>query len=174
MSEQILAFLAFRPELLHAIDSKRPSWPSPRSWVMANTLLDAGLPIGAAVGDAAHAEFTAFVKVYAMLPVMDRILSDAPHDGDRWPEEPSARYALVLGLALRAESPVRAVAGFRWLVANSAPEWVQLFADDVANRMRANGQLGVLATITRSEPRFQEFAAAYAALTGYGPKVAEE
>ena len=109
-----------------------------------------------------------------MLPVMDRILSDAPSDGDLWPDEPSARYALVLGLALRAESPVQAVAGFRWLVDQSAPEWVQLYADDVANRMRANGHLGVLATITRTEPRFQEFAAAYAALTGYGPKAAEE
>ncbi len=174
VSEQILAFLSFRPELLHALDSKRPSWPSPRSWVMANTLLAAGLPIGAAVGEAAQAEFDAFVNVYAMLPVMDRILSDAPSDGDRWPAEPSERYALVLGLALRAESPVQAVAGFRWLVANSAPEWVQLYSDDVANRMRANGHLGVLATITRTEPRFQEFAAAYAALTGYGPKAAEE
>ena len=172
--EQILSFLSFRPELLHALDSKRPSWPSPRSWVMANTLLEAGLPIGSAVGEAAQAEFGAFIKVYEMLPVMDRILEDRWNLDDRWPDEPSARYALVLGLAMRAESPRRAVAGFRWLADRAAPEWVQLFADDVASRMRTKGQLGVLATITRDEPRFQEFVAAYAALTGYGPKDSDE
>lgn len=174
LSDHILAFLSFRPELLHSPDSKRPSWPSPRSWVMANTLLAAELPIGSAVGEAAQAEFTAFVRVYGLLPVMDRILDGAATEADAWPDEPSARYALVLGLALRAESPLRAVAGFRWLVDRGSPEWVQLFADDVANRMRTNEKMGVLATITRDEPRFQEFVAAYAALTGYGPKVSDE
>ena len=174
VSEQILAFLAFRPELLHALDSKRPSWPSPRSWVMANTLLAAGLAIGPAVGEPAEAEFTAFREVYEMLPVMDRILCGEATANDPWPNEPSSRYALVLGLALRAAEPTIALAGFRWLASHAAPEWVQLYADDVASRMRANGRLGVLATIAQSEPSFTEFVAAYSALTGHGPKDTEE
>lgn len=169
VGEEILAFLAFRPELLHALDAKRPSWPSPRSWVMANTLRNAGLPIAAAVGEPAQAEFDAFLGVYALLPVMDRILQDGSTPDDVWPTEPSARYALVLGLAQRADDPTKALAGFRWLADVASPEWVQLFADDVTNRMRAKQRLGVLATIARDEPRFREFVDAYAALTGHGP-----
>jgi hypothetical protein len=42
IAESILAFLAFRPALVHTIDAKHPAWPSPRSWVMANALLQAG------------------------------------------------------------------------------------------------------------------------------------
>jgi hypothetical protein len=172
VSEQILAFLAFRPELLHALDAKRPSWPSPRSWVMADTLRRAGLAIGPAVGEPAQAEFEAFLGVYSLLPVMDRILAGGATVADTWPDEPSARYALVLGLAQRAESPEMALAGFRWLVDGAAPEWVQLYADDVTARMRTKERLGVLATIARDEPRFREFVDAYAALTGHGPSEA--
>ena len=32
LNEQVLAFLAFRPTLLHKLSFKEPSWPSPRSW----------------------------------------------------------------------------------------------------------------------------------------------
>lgn len=170
INEAILAFLAFRPELLHALDAKRPSWPSPRSWEMANTLLGAGLSIAPAVGEPASNEFTAFLGMYELLPVMDRILTGEATEDDRWPDEPSARYALVLGLAQRADQPETALAGFRWLVTVAAPEWVQLYADDVASRMRAHGRLGQLAAISRSEPRFVEFVAAYSALTGHGPE----
>ena len=168
ISEQILAFLAFRPELLHALDPKRPSWPSPRSWVIANTLLHAGLSIAPAVGDSASEEFAAFADVYALLPTMDRILSD-PGANEPWPLEPSARYALVLGLAMRAAHPEAALNGFQWLAGCAAPEWVQLFADDVSSRLRALDRIGELAAIARDEPRFVEFVAAYAALTGHGP-----
>ena len=124
--------------------------------------------------EALHAGATTPGEKVAAGNARDRILEDRWNLDDRWPDEPSARYALVLGLAMRAESPRRAVAGFRWLADRAAPEWVQLFADDVASRMRTKGQLGVLATITRDEPRFQEFVAAYAALTGYGPKDSDE
>jgi MoxR-like ATPase len=167
--ERILAFLAFRPELLHALDAKHPSWPSPRSWEMANTLLAAGLPVGPAVGESAENEFNAFADVYALLPVMDRILEGTAIDEDRWPDEPSARYALVLGLAQRAEQPESAMSGFRWLADRAAPEWVQLYADDIASRMRAKDRLGMLAAISKDEPRFVEFVKAYASLTGHGP-----
>ena len=39
LDERIASFLAFRPSMLHALDPKRPAWPSPRSWEMANTLI---------------------------------------------------------------------------------------------------------------------------------------
>src|SRR5262249_53859508 len=50
MHEQILAFLAYRPQLLHQLDPQRWAWPSPRSWEMASVLYTAGLEIAPAVG----------------------------------------------------------------------------------------------------------------------------
>ena len=41
--EQVIAFLSFRPTLLHHIHPQQPAWPSPRSWEYASTLHDAGL-----------------------------------------------------------------------------------------------------------------------------------
>jgi MoxR-like ATPase len=167
LDERIPAFLAFRPQLLHALDTRRPAWPSPRSWEMANTLLAAGADIAPAVGDAAAAEFTAFCDVYGKLPGLENILT-AKGKGGVWPEEPSSRYALTLSLAFRAETAERALRGFRWLIANATPEWIQLYAADVAWRMRQSGQLGALATLTKQEPDFQNFVSEYAGLTGHG------
>lgn len=59
LDERVVAFLTFRPELLHA-PSERPAWPSPRSWEMASQLRAAGLSIAPAVGEEAAAEFEAF------------------------------------------------------------------------------------------------------------------
>lgn len=36
--EQAIAFLSFRPTLLHKLDPQQPAWASPRFWVMASTL----------------------------------------------------------------------------------------------------------------------------------------
>ncbi|MCX7783692.1 MAG: MoxR family ATPase, partial [Meiothermus sp.] len=66
--ERILAFLAFRPSLLHQMDAKSPAWPSPRSWEMASHLLKAGLAIVPVVGEAAAAELAAYEQVYEVLP----------------------------------------------------------------------------------------------------------
>ena len=71
ISERVIAFLSFRPNLLHALDTKNPAWPSPRSWEMASRLLSANLEISPAVGDGAAAEFAAFEKVYAALPDLE-------------------------------------------------------------------------------------------------------
>jgi AAA domain (dynein-related subfamily) len=167
LDDRIAAFLAFRPQLVHALDAKRPAWPSPRSWMMASRLLAAGLDIAPAIGEAAAGEFTGFLSVYASLPNLDALL-----DGDGaavpFPEEPSARYALVLGLSSRASRADRALSGFRWLVDRADAEWVQLYVADVSVRLRESGQLGVLATLAGSDSAFATFAAQYAALTGHG------
>ena len=61
--EQILAFLSFRPELLHKLDAQQPAWPSPRSWVMASTLHKVGLDIATVIGaGAAAALFARFAS----------------------------------------------------------------------------------------------------------------
>ena len=35
VSDRIVSFLSFRPELLHKMGSNQPAWPSPRTWMMA-------------------------------------------------------------------------------------------------------------------------------------------
>ena len=179
IDERIAAFLAFRPQLLHSIDPKRPAWPSPRSWEMASSLLSAGLPIAPAVGEGAATEFDGFCSVYAMLPALDAILDAKKPTGSRgskslvWPDEPSARYALTLGLANRAGDPQRALNGFRWLASQATPEWVQLFTTDVAWRLRAMGSFGVLTELAKSEPAFRSFHDEYASLSGHGAPITD-
>jgi MoxR-like ATPase len=170
LDERIGAFLAFRPQLLHDLDSKRPAWPSPRSWEMANSLLRAETDIAPAVGDAAAGEFEAFCEVYGRLPELDLILNGdaAKNTAVAWPDEPSARYAMTLSLAQRASEAERALHGFHWLSTRATPEWVQLYAADVSWRLRSLGRLGVLASISKREPEFSRFVSEYAGLSGHG------
>ncbi len=156
LSEQVLAFLAFRPSLLHQIDAQRPAWPSPRSWLMANQLRGAGLAVEPAVGPAAAGEFEAFCAVYTGLPDLESILagkSKAP-----FPAEASARYATVLGLVVRAENASSAVNALAWLVRSAGAEWVQFFATDLFRMMREKGQFGDLARQISANAELKDFA----------------
>ena len=165
LHEQVLAFLAFRPTLLHKLNAKEPCWPSPRSWEMASRLHQAGLAVDPAVGEAAAAEFRAYLKVYNKLPDLDRILAGK---GGRlkFPEEPSGRWATTIGLTMRTTSAEQGLAGFQWLVEKSSAEWVQLFASDLIGQMRRSNQLGVLAQMVSEEPNLQSFLQDYRQLLG--------
>jgi hypothetical protein len=157
ISEQILAFLSFRPTLLHHIDAQRPAWPSPRSWTMANQLREVGLGIDPAIGPAAASEFEAFCAVYENLPDLESILAGK---GDRaeFPIEVSARYATVLGLAFRAQSAQQGVNGLLWLVKLGGAEWVQFYATDLFRLMREKGEFGNLARLMGATPELKAFA----------------
>ncbi|DAC14268.1 MAG TPA: hypothetical protein D7H86_03100, partial [Candidatus Poseidoniales archaeon] len=50
IDDRIISFLNFRPKLLHKIDKNSPSWPSPRSWDIADKLLKADLTVDPAIG----------------------------------------------------------------------------------------------------------------------------
>lgn len=154
--EQIIAFLSFRSNLLHKLDPQQPAWPSPRSWVMASLLHQAGLDITPAVGSETTAEFTAFIKLYQTLPELTRILNN---QGDAIPfsEEPSVRYATTIGLAMRAHDATQAYNAFTWLSKVAATEWVQLFAVDLFRSMRNKQQIGALATLVQKNPQLQGF-----------------
>jgi hypothetical protein len=167
LDERLAAFLSFRPQLLHAMDVRRPAWPSPRSWMMASRLLAAGLDIAPAVGDAAAGEFDAFTTVYASLPDLELVL-EGKGRSITLPSEPSARYAMVLGLAIRARTAARGLHGFRWLTKQADAEWVQLYAGDLAAHLRGLGQIGLLATMAAKDPAFGAFVASYSSLTGHG------
>jgi MoxR-like ATPase len=164
LNERIVAFLSFRPNLLHALDSKSPAWASPRSWEMASKLLAANLEIAPAVGEGAAAEFAAFEKVYAALPDLEPILNgDLSRD---FPAEPSARYAATVGLTVRADSAQHAINAFLWLSQKASPEWVQLFASDAFPRLRMRGQIGRFAELVRDQPSLKTFLSEYLELIG--------
>jgi MoxR-like ATPase len=163
--EQIIAFLSFRSSLLHKIDPQQPAWPSPRSWVMGSKLHYAGLDIAPAVGGGTKAEFDAFIKLYETLPDLMPILEG---NGDKvlFPNEPSTRYATVIGLTVRAVDANQAYNGFTWLNKVATAEWVQLFAADLFRVMRSRGQMGVLAKLIKKDPALQKFLQDYQQLIG--------
>ncbi len=134
LHERLLAFLAFRPELLHRLDAQQPAWPSPRTWELAHRLLQADLPVHAAVGDAAAGEFEAFVQVYASLPNWQKILAGIP--GEAFPENPGARFALITSLAHHCQTVEQAVNTAVWLTENAPHEWGQLFFKELMPALR--------------------------------------
>lgn len=140
LAEQILAFLTFRPELLHRLDTVSPAWPSPRSWEMASRLHALGLDIAPAVGEAAAAEFAAFVRLYAELPDLGAVLR-GQGAGLGLPSEASVRYAAVVGLAARAEDPQQAGHAMRWIGEHGGAEWLQLYFVNLLPRLRLRGGL---------------------------------
>ncbi len=164
LNERIIAFLAFRPNLLHAPDNARPAWASPRSWEMASKLLAAGLPIAPAVGEGTEAEFRAFERIYSSLPEIDAILNGATHL--EFPTEPSARYAVTIGLAIRGSGVEQVLNAFKWLVNKAEVEWVHFYVQDALAKIRSLGQMGVLIGLVGQEPRLKDFIREINELTG--------
>jgi len=154
LHEQIIAFLSFRPNLLHKNEPLQVAWPSPRSWEMASLLHTIGLDIAPAVGAAAANEFSAFVALYRYLPDIDGIL-EGQADGIPFPKEPSVRYATTASITTRASSAQQAVNGLKWLLQVAANEWVQLCAGDLFRLMRAKGQWSQFKRLIAQDPDLQ-------------------
>ena len=158
--EHLLAFLSFRPALLHKLDPQQPAWPSPRSWMMANRLYKVGLSIEHVIGAGAAAEFAAFLKLYHQLPNVESILQGNGKTVG-FPQEPSLRYALTVALTMRATSIQESYQAFLWMSDNAGKEWIQLFATDLIRQAIARNEKGRLAELLDRDPRlrrmFQEY-----------------
>lgn len=152
LHEHVIAFLTFRPELLHRLDPQQPAWPSPRAWEMASRLHRAGLDAAPAIGEAAGAEFSAFVRLYEQLPDLGVVL-EGRGAGLRLPDEPSVRYAAVVGLAARAATADEAYHAFTWLADTAGPEWLQLYVATLVSKFQAIGQLADLAALVGRDER---------------------
>lgn len=153
----ILAFLQFRPALLHAYQHGDIAFPTPRSWEFASELHAAALPVSPAVGLGAAAEFDAFRKLQAQLPDCDAILH-----GDlstAFPSEPSLRCAVVYQLVDRARSTSAILNAFNWLGSTADAEWVQLFLLRLAPRSEALGLRRHLALALQANPNLARCAA---------------
>ncbi len=106
---QLIAFLKYRPNLLHDFDPDRFSNATPRTWEMVSRTCDPNLPRGdyaaavsGLVGDGAAAEYIGFRETVMRMPSIEGILA-AP-DRAEVPSEPSIMYAVTVALTTRADS----------------------------------------------------------------------
>ncbi|MGC9451947.1 MAG: ATP-binding protein [Oceanipulchritudo sp.] len=159
--EDILGFLNFRTNLLHAYESGEKAFPSPRSWEYASRLLGIGESIAAAVGIAAEGEFNAFVRIKTQMPPVEKIMGG--NLAVPFPGEPSLRYGVVFALIHRAEEKDAMVNAFRWLARQATPEWVSLFVKRVFPRMEALGLKPRFIAAMGQEPKLMDFVRKYRA-----------
>ena len=107
---ELIAFLRFRPELLHQFDPKSGdrAFPTPRSWEFVSNTLKSGVKqevefpiLSGTVGEGAAAELEGFLRIFRNLPSVEGILMDPK--GTEVPEDPATLYALAGSLARRAD-----------------------------------------------------------------------
>jgi hypothetical protein len=145
---EIIAFLRFKPDLLHDGDVTldQNAWPTPRSWEMASNVLngvskqtggakaeiEAQLLEGT-IGPATTAEFVGFLRLFRQLPSIDEILLNP--ETAPLPDDPSAQIAIATALG-RAMSDQSITKGVKYL--NRMPtEMRVLTMRDAAARDRA-------------------------------------
>jgi hypothetical protein len=106
---EVVAFVKFRPNLLHAYDPKSTdkSFPCPRSWAFVSKALAKGprddiehACYAGTVGAGAAAEFMFFMHTFRTLPSLDGILKNPK--AAAVPDEPGTMYAIGAGLANKA------------------------------------------------------------------------
>jgi len=112
IAPEVLAFLRFRPALLHDFDPEKSSkaFPSPRSWEFASNLIVSGADgsflhelLAGTVGKGAATEFSGFMKIWRSLPEAKDIIA-APAQVEI-PTDPAVLFAIceMLGRAVTME-----------------------------------------------------------------------
>lgn len=104
----VIAFLRFRPDLLHQFDREAKAFPTPRSWNFVSRItaqkpgngIEHALYCGA-VGDGAATEYSAFLRMFRELPNIDAILLNP--DTAALPTQPATMFAVASALARRAK-----------------------------------------------------------------------
>jgi len=103
---EVVAFIRFRQDLLHAFDANQTVSPNPRGWTFVGKILERNLsaPVRAAsingiVGTGAGTEFAAFLEVFGTLPSAEDIIMDPAGATVPDSSNPSALYALAGMLA---------------------------------------------------------------------------
>jgi len=102
IAPEIIAFLRFRPELLHKYTKDQNAFPCPRTWEYASRLLrvdpqgDYQLLQGT-IGEAAAVEFSGFLRMYRDMVSPDAIVANP--DGVPVPTSPGTLYAVATALS---------------------------------------------------------------------------
>ncbi len=106
---ELIAFIRFRPELLHNFEPTNDlvNSPCPRTIHNAGKLMQMGIPkelefevYSGAAGEGFAAEFTGFLRIFRSLPNPDVILNNP--DKAEVPTDPATLYALTGALTHRA------------------------------------------------------------------------
>ena len=116
LATEVIAFIRFRPALLHQFDPERDAraFPSPRSWEFVSRLVAAAPETGilkemvaGAVGAGAGAEFCGFLEICRHLPSVDDILANP--EGLAVPEDPAVMFAMceMAGAAMNEDNADR-------------------------------------------------------------------
>ena len=133
----LVAFLNFRPELLHKFDPAVKAFPTPRSWEFVSRIMKQGITdecfmetISGTVGEAAATEFTGFFRVFRSLPDYEDICKHP--DSAQVPDNAAALYAVSSMLVHRAE-PKNAKTVFTY-VARLPMDFQVLFIRDVGKK----------------------------------------
>lgn len=136
---EVIAFIRFRPELLHKFDPDQRQNPTPRTWEMVSKILDANPPaelehamLAGAVGDGPAAEIVGFLRIFRKLPSIDGVLLNP--DTAEVPKDPATLYALCGGLARKA-TPANFDAVVTYANRMPAEFSVVVMKDSAANRV---------------------------------------
>lgn len=137
IESDVIAFIRFRPDLLHKFDPAARSSPNPRGWQFVDEVYKDKNPkdiehelVKGLVGDGAAGEFVAYVDQIRDLPTIDQILL-AP-DKVEVPDQPSKQYAIstMMGLQVTPNSMDRLM-----VYAERLPvEFQVLFARDAVRK----------------------------------------
>ncbi len=111
IAKEVLAFIRFRPKLLHDFDAQKSAkaFASPRSWEFISRILQAKPDSSiefelfeGTVGTSAATEFMGFLQVWRDLPTVEDIV--AKPQSIAVPTEPATLYALCEALGGKANS----------------------------------------------------------------------
>ena len=111
IAPEVVAFIRFRPTLLHAFDPQKDdkAFPTPRSWEFVSRIMNqqGRVPpdpelIGGVVGEGAAAEFCGFLKIFHNLPDPDDLLKDP--ETAHVPNDPATLYAVCELLSQKADT----------------------------------------------------------------------
>lgn len=134
---ELLAFIRFRPDLLHAFDPKRRVSPNPRGWVFCGSLQNDPAPaevkfamMAGTVGEGEAGEYKAFADTFAELPSIDQIKIDP--DGTPIPEKPGTLFAITAALAAATTKDV--YPRLKQYVDRMDPEWQVVYTRDAMRR----------------------------------------
>jgi len=157
--EEIISFLNYRPNLLHNFNKNSIAWPSPRTWDFASELLDAGISVDAAVGEGAAGEFNSFVRLYAKLPDIEKILEG--DSGIKAPKEPSLMYAICGSLVSRSKSAQHFFNALKWMLKATTEDYTGVFMSDALVSANARGLRGQFVELIVKDPETKSFGPRY-------------
>lgn len=158
ISERIIAFLNFKPLLLHNFDKVSPAWPSPRSWEFASTLLSIGSDIKYAVGDGVSVEFTAFERVYSSLPDIEKIFNG---EETECPSDPSILYALCSAFVSRGKDEKDFYNAAKFLIKSTTEDWIALYLSDLMPLIKSRNLQGKFVKLAAADADIKKFISRY-------------